>query len=435
MIKVEGNELQIAGIPATELVQEFGEPLYVYDAGVAEAQFGKLRAAMPGTVDIMYSMKANPNAALVGFLGARVDGIEVSSLGELHVAEQAGISPQRIIFVGPSKSDRELTVAVRKQIRCIVAESEQELEIIEQIGSELGLGIDVALRVNPAFDSAGSKLKMGGAPRQFGVDEEQSERILRKARAFRYASVAGIHVYLGTRILDYSVVLKNTREVLLLARRLQDALGAQFRLVDFGGGIGVPYFAGEAAFNIEALRQELAGVIEDANRAFPMARFILESGRYLVADCGVYITRVRYVKHSRGQRFVLVGGGMNHHMATTSIGTLVKNNFPIEALTKMDMAKAGSATVCGPLCTPSDVLAKSVELPEVQRGDLLGILRSGAYGVTASPVDFLSHEHPAEVLAYQGRAHLVRRKSSMESILDDQVIADLTERCVGAEVS
>ena len=435
MIKVERNELQIAGIPATELVQEFGEPIYVYDAEVAEAQFRKLRVAMPSSVDIMYSMKANPNAALVGFLGTYVDGIEVSSLGELYVAEQAGISPQRIIFVGPSKSDHELRVAVRKHIRCIVAESEQELEMIEQIGAELGLSIDVALRVNPAFDSAGSKLKMGGAPRQFGVDEEQSERILRKAREFRYASLAGIHVYLGTRILDYSVVLKNTREVLVLAQRLQDALGARFRLVDFGGGIGVPYFQGETEFNIEALGQELSGVMQDASRSFPAARFILESGRYLVADCGVYITRVRYVKHSRGQRFVLVGGGMNHHMATTSIGTLVKNNFPIEALTKMDLSKAASATVCGPLCTPSDVLAKSVALPDVQRGDLLGILRSGAYGVTASPVDFLSHEHPSEVLAFQGRAHLVRQKRSTESILDDQVIVDLRGRCVGSEVA
>lgn len=435
---MKDDQFKIGEVSVNSLVAEFGEPLYVYDAAVLISQYRKLRRALPGAVDIMYSMKANPCAAIVSYLGDHVSGIEVSSIREMYAAEAAGVLPERMIFVGPAKSEEELRFAVVKQIGCIVAESEDELHAIEQIANTESLRINVALRINPFFDSAGARLKMSGAPRQFGVDEEAADRILKGIAGFRAASLVGIHVYVGTRILDYRVVIHNTREVLELAARLQNSLGRVFSLIDFGGGLGVPYSATEDEFDIESFAQEMKPLIAWAEATFPHARFLLESGRYLVADAGVYLTRVRYVKESRGQKFALVSGGMNHHMATTSAGSLVKTHFPIEAVSRVSEPKTERITICGPLCTPSDVLAKAVSLPDLRPGDLLGILRSGAYGATASPLEFLSHGRPAELLVEGGRAHLIRRSSSIESILDNQLIPtfhqhvpDLSEACNG----
>jgi diaminopimelate decarboxylase len=372
-------------------------------------------------------MKANPNVSLVSFLSRLTTGVDVSSLREMYVAEQAGFTPDRMLFVGPSKSERELREAIGKKIFLLVVESEQELLQADKIAGELGVTANVALRINPAFDAAGSKLKMGGGARQFGVDEEGVEPILRNAATLRHARVTGIHVYLGTRILDYDVAWKNTRYVLELAQRLRETVGIQLSLVDFGGGLGVPYFNGEHDFDIEKFGEEFRKFFDAYLASMPPTRFIMELGRYLVAESGIYVTRARYVKKSRGQKFVLVSGGMNHHQATTSIGTLVKNHFPMEILNKMGLPKEEEAHVCGPLCTPADVLGKSVKMAEVEPGDLLGLLKSGAYGLTASPLKFLSHDHPIEVMVYKGKDYLIREESSVPDIMNSQVLVTVGE--------
>nr|AQQ74980.1 hypothetical protein [uncultured bacterium] len=425
MIDTRGNELYIGGVAASSLVREYGEPMYAYDAEVIENQYGKVRAAVPPEIQVFYSMKANPNVSIVAALSRLVQGAEVSSLRELYVAQRAGFSPNRIIFVGPSKTEAELREAISKRISCLVVESEEELYLSDAIASELGLTIDVALRINPAFDAAGSKLKMGGSARQFGIDEEIIEGVIRKAASLTHARVIGIQVYLGTRILDHEVAWKNTRYVLELGRRLQEETGLEMRFIDFGGGLGVPYFAGEKDFDIERFGVEFREFFAEYRKTMPNTRFVMELGRYLVAESGVYLTKVQYVKTSRGQKFVLATGGMNHHQATTSIGTLVKNHFPIEVLNKMCAEKTEQITVCGPLCTPTDVLGKAVKMTDVEPGDIIGVLKSGAYGLTASPIKFLSHDHPVEALVYKGRSFLIRERSSVESILDNQTLVYL----------
>jgi diaminopimelate decarboxylase len=427
MIVAEGKELYVGGLPVTRLVEKYGEPMYVYDAEVIESQYRKLKSVLPEQIEIFYSMKANPNVSLVSFLSRLTTGVDVSSLREMYVAEQAGFTPDRMLFVGPSKSERELREAIGKKIFLLVVESEQELLQADKIAGELGVTANVALRINPAFDAAGSKLMMGGGARQFGVDEEGVEPILRNAATLRHARVTGIHVYLGTRILDYDVAWKNTRYVLELAQRLREAAGIQLSLVDFGGGLGVPYFNGEHDFDIEKFGEEFRKFFDAYLASMPPTRFIMELGRYLVAESGIYVTRARYVKKSRGQKFVLVSGGMNHHQATTSIGTLVKNHFPMEILNKMGLPKEEEAHVCGPLCTPADVLGKSVKMAEVEPGDLLGLLKSGAYGLTASPLKFLSHDHPIEVMVYKGKDYLIREESSVADIMNSQVLVTVDE--------
>lgn len=426
MLAIEKGELHAGGIPVSRLLGWYGDPLYIYDAEVVERQHEKLRAALPGAVDIIYSMKANPSLGLVGFLGRLVNGMDISSLREIIVAEAAGIVADRMYFVGPSKSAAEIRAAVTRNIRCLVIESEQELDQAARIAEEEHTRVRVAIRVNPAFETAGSKLKMGGVARQFGIDEESVGPVIRKAAELPSVHLLGIHSYVGTRILDCNVVARNTELILEMAARLQDVAGQPFALVDIGGGIGVPYFGNEAEFDIAGLGSLLGPVIETALAALPAARFVLESGRYLAGPCGVYASRARFVKLSRGQKYVMLAGGMNHHFATTSTGALVKNHFPIEVLNKMDRPKDLESTICGPLCTPSDVLGKAVKLPDIEAGDIVGILQAGAYGLTASPVDFLSHAKPAEVLVHKGSHHLLRQPGRPEQVLDDQYLPSVS---------
>ena len=422
MISSEGDELHIGDIPITRLVEKYGEPLYLYDLEVIQAQYKRLRAAIPDQVEVFYSMKANPNLSIVAFLQNLCQGAEVSSLRELYVAQQANFSPERILFVGPSKSAEEIAEAIRAGIFCLAVESQQELELANELARKQLRIVNVAIRINPAFDATGSKLKMGGTSRQFGIDEEVVEPVLELAGRLSNVKLLGIHVYLGTRILNHEFAWKNVRYVIELGQRLAEATGIPMQVVDFGGGLGVPYFAGEGELDLEAFGKSFREYFSENKLGTDRKRYVLEAGRFLVAESGIYVTRARYVKESRGQRYVLVSGGMNHHQATTSVGTLVKNHFPMEVLNKVDRSKDHQVQVCGPLCTPSDVLGKSVSVPQVEPGDLIGLLKSGAYGLTASPVNFLSHAHPAEVMVYKGRDFLIRRASTTEDVLRGQIL-------------
>jgi len=267
-----------------------------------------------------------------------------------------------------------------------------------------------------------STLAMGGKPRQFGIDEDQ----LSRDRLARFANldVLGIHVYMGTRLLDAGVVVENTARILELAGSLADRLGLDLRLVDVGGGLGVPYFDGEADLDLGAL-------IPGLNRAFgafratrPGVRLIMELGRYLTAPAGTYLMRVRYTKTSRGRRFAIADGGTHHHLAAVGIGSFVKRDFPMFLASRIGSG-SDRWTVAGPLCTPNDTLGRDVTIPTLRPGDLIGVRQSGAYGPTASPGLFLSHGYPAEVLVHDGRAYLVRDRDEPADLLAKQHLPKL----------
>src|SRR5271157_350316 len=425
MIYAEGHDLVIGGVSATELVNTYSEPLYVYDAEVIEERCRRLRSLLPEHVRLLYSLKANPNLSIVGFLRNFVDGADVSSLREMYIASHAGFKPESMYFVGPSKSREELSEAVRSRIGCLVVESEDELKLAESIARSEQVLLRAALRINPAFETAGSRLKMGGTARQFGIDEEEIEGVIERARSGEWVSIVGLHAYVGTRILDWHVAVHNTREILAMARRLQDSTHLPLEFVDVGGGFGVPYYPNETEFNLEAYAAEASEVFQTYRAAMPRTTFVIELGRFLTADSGVYITRVRYVKESRGQKYALVSGGMNHHHAASGAGSLVKHSFPVEVLNKMDLPKEQTVFVSGPLCTPADLLARGVMLPEVVPGDLIGILRSGAYGFTASPLAFISHEWPREIMVYKGRHYLIRDIGVVDNILRGQTLIEI----------
>ncbi|KUL48435.1 MULTISPECIES: type III PLP-dependent enzyme [unclassified Streptomyces] len=411
---------EVQGIGITDLAAEFGTPMYLYDGEEIRGRFANLRAELHDRLEVFYSLKANPNVSICSLLhtcGARA---EVSSLTELVTARRAGVAPRDIIFLGPGKSRSEIEACVDEGVYAIVCESLGELELIDEVARERGVTAPVALRVNPSFSVKGSGLTMGGKPRQFGMDEEQLLKEHGLAARFPGVRLMGVQVYLGTRILGEETVAENTRRILELAERVGSTLGFGLEMVDIGGGLGIAYFDNEKDLDVAELARLVNPLIQEFAARHPETRMIMELGRFLTAASGTYVTRVRYTKTSMGEKFAVTDGGTNHHMAAVGIGSYVKRNFPIVALERLDEPADGPWNVTGPLCTPNDVVGKKAPLPDLRPGELVGVLRSGAYGPTASPVHFLSHGYPAEVLVDGGRAHLIRERDDVEVMLGRQ---------------
>jgi diaminopimelate decarboxylase len=419
------------GAGIEQLAQQYGTPLFVYDGNDLADRLTGLRQRLHPSMDIFFSLKANPNVSICALLHAHGACAEVSSMAELLTARRAGVSPEDIIFLGPGKSQSEIEACLDGGIYAVVCESLSELALIDHLAAAHGLIAPVALRVNPTFAVKGSGLTMGGKPRQFGIDEEQL--VADPGLANRYPSVRlmGVQVYMGTRILDEEPIVENTRRIFAVAEHLSRRLGFPLDLVDVGGGLGVAYFEGERDLDVDLLTTRLNPVIEEFAGRHPGARLVMELGRYLTARSGTYVVRVRYVKTSMGQNFAVTDGGTNHHMAAVGVGSAVKRNFPMCLLNRIDEPATESWHVTGPLCTPNDTLGRRVALPPVQPGDLIGIARSGAYGPTASPVLFLSHGYPAEVMVHDGLSYLISERDQPADLLRRQHlhhVAGLTRR-------
>lgn len=404
-----------------EVAEHFGTPLYVYDADALRDTYRRLRGLLHPRVDVFYSLKANPNISVCALLRAEGAGAEVCSLTELQTALDAGVAPQNIIYLGPAKDAPQLRACVQAGIHAVVCESFDELAMLDQVAGEAARTVNAMLRINPERRTPGSALTMGGKPRQFGIDASAVADAGETLRGLHRVRVTGLHAYLGSRFLDHEAIVRNTREVLRLADDLAPVLGRPLETVDVGGGFGIAYFDNETDLDVEALTRGLSEVVEPFTAAHPECRLITELGRYLVADAGLYVTRVVNVKDSLGEAFVVCDGGTNQHMHAVGIGQLVKRNFPLRLLSPHEQdAPRHQYTVTGPLCTPTDVLAKKISLPRVRQGDLIGIERSGAYGPTASPTHFLGFGAPAEVMLLNGRPHLVRTRDTVDDLLSRQ---------------
>jgi diaminopimelate decarboxylase len=418
---------RIQGQDVAELASRYGTPMFLYDGDALEDDFAELRGRLHPSLELFFSLKSNPNVSVCALLHAAGARAEVSSYTELMTARWAGVDPEDIIFLGPGKSSAEIEACLDERIYAIVVESLDELAQVEDIGWRAGRRVPVMLRVNPSFEVKGSGLTMGGKPRQFGIDEDQLLSPHARSVCERLSAVRliGVHAYMGTRILDTDVVAENTARIFELAERVADALAFDLRAVDVGGGLGVAYFEGEDDPDTARLAASVNPLVETFRKAHPETRLMMELGRYLTARCGMYLVRARHVKESFGEQFVVADGGMNHHMAAVGIGSFVKRNFPVVALSDCEAPAQETYTITGPLCTPGDTLAKKVGLPLVRPGDLLGVARSGAYGPTASPGLFLSHGYPAEVLVHGGYAHLVRERDEPADLLRKQRLLPL----------
>ena len=395
---IERGELVVGGMPLSTLAARVGRtPFYAYDRRLLDARVTALRDALPRTVELHYAMKANPMPAVVAHMARLVDGLDVASAGELRVALGTGMNPQEISFAGPGKTDAELEYAVAAGI-LVNVESFREIRVLAELARR-GPGVArVAIRVNPDFELKSSGMKMGGGPKQFGIDAEQVHRALSSVHDAGLA-FEGFHIFSGSQNLRATAICEAHSKALELAVRLSASAPSPVRIVNIGGGYGIPYFPGETPLHLEPIGACLANIAIAAREGLPQAKLVIELGRYLVGEAGLYVCRVLDRKVSRGHVFLITDGGLHHHLAASgNFGQVIRKNYPVAIGNRMESTRTETASVVGPLCTPLDLLADRIQLAEAREGDLVVVFQSGAYGMSASPLGFLCHPAPEEVL-------------------------------------
>ena len=390
--------LWIGGIPLTQLAARVGQtPFYAYDRRLLDERAALLRRALPAAVELHYAVKANPMPALVQHLAGRVNGLDVASLGELKVALDAGMDPAQISFAGPGKRPLELAAAIAAGVT-VNLESARELETVARLGREQGQIPRVAVRVNPDFELKASGMKMGGGSKPFGVDAEQTPALLRRIGE-RGLDFQGFHLFTGSQNLRPAAIVEAQDRTFELALRLAVDAPEPVRVLNIGGGFGIPYFPGDTPLDLAPIAANLERWLPVVKERLPEARVVLELGRYLVGEAGIYVAEVVDRKVSRGHTFLIANGGLHHHLAASgNFGQVVRKNYLVVVGNQVVGTEREVVTVVGPLCTPLDILAERMELAKADVGDLIVVFQSGAYGLTASPTGFLSHPACAEVL-------------------------------------
>lgn len=384
------------GVPLEEIAGKYPTPFYVYSASAIHTKYRLLKDSFPA-FDICYSLKANPNPTVCSVLAHAGAGAEVSSPNELATALGAGFAPEDIVYVAPAKTRVSVERALTAGIYAIAVDSASELELVESEARRLGRPARVLLRINTVERQPEAKEVMVGGPSKFGFDEE---RVVTEVAGLelKQARIAGVQVYSASQVLDPEWLVEHVKYVLKLARRLGREIGFKPECIDFGGGFGIPYNEHDKELSPGLIAGAIRKPVDEFRQASPGCRLVFESGRYLVAEAGVFVTRVVRVKESRGRVFVICDGGMN----AFSRPVFMRVRHPARLLNKLGQKPTHEVDVCGPICTPLDCVAKGVRLPEPEPGDLVGLLNAGAYGYTMSLLDFMSLDRPIELLADAG---------------------------------
>jgi diaminopimelate decarboxylase len=393
---VEDHCLLIGKQKFTDILSQHKDvPAYIYDSSVIKRKIDSLRNILPESMHIHYAMKANPMPEVVNYVQGLVDGLDVASGLELKVALASGMDPKEISFAGPGKSIDELTLAIKSGIT-INLESETELHRAAKIGEQLGITPRVALRINPDFELKTSGMKMSGGPKQFGVDAEIANEIIKKIISYNLEFI-GLHIFSGSQNLKPEALIEAQTKTFALAADLAEQSGTEFSKLNIGGGFGIPYFPGEKPLPLESIGENLHLLLDQYADRFGNTAIITELGRFIVGESGVYISKVTDKKVSRGSTFLIINGGLHHHLAASgNFGQVIRKNYPVTVANKIGL-ETERASAVGPLCTPLDVLAQDMDLPKAEIDDYVAVFNSGAYGYTSSPLNFLSHPHPIEI--------------------------------------
>jgi len=410
--------LRIDGMLLKDIVDRYGTPLYVYDTSIFKKKLALLRNALPG-VEIHYSVKANPTPAVIKTFIDQGCGLEIASAGELVLAQKCGCSPSKILFAGPGKTEGELIAALEARVSEIHIESFEEIDLLSKIAGRFNSEFSVAIRINPSDVIKGGAMVMGAKATAFGIDEELLFPAIDRVREAGNLNLCGLHCYAGTQIIDYDILVDMYEHYIRLAARMAEYIGKPLKTLDLGGGFGVPYFESDKDLEMDKLYKHITPIFKQARdtKYLKSTKFIVEPGRYLVAEAGLYITRILYCKSSRDKKIIILDGGMNHNVtATGHFGQIIKRNFPMALGNKMNKDAKVKYTVAGPLCTPLDTLGRDVLLPTAESGDIMVFFQSGAYARSASPLRFLSHPEPMEVFIENGESSVVRQRSDVKDV-------------------
>ncbi len=393
---VQEDRFVADGVQLEEIAGKHPTPFYLYSAAAIRTKYRRLKESFP-EFDICYSLKANPNPAVCGILKDDGAGAEVSSPGELATALRAGFVPQNVVYVAPAKTASDVEQVLRAGIHAIAADAASDLELIEAAARSLGIRPLVLLRINTKETQPEAKEVMVGGPSKFGFDEESVCDEVTGVR-LEHARIAGIQVYSASQVLDEAWLAAHIEYVMKLAGRLGRDIGFEPETVDFGGGFGVPQNDRDHELDMAGLAKAVSRPLAAFRAEHPRCRLVFESGRFIVAEAGVFVTRVVRVKESRGRVFAICDGGMNAFARPV----FMRIKHPARLLNRLSEPATADVDVCGPICTPLDCLARDVHLPLPKAGDFIGLLNAGAYGYTMSLLDFMSRERPIELLADAG---------------------------------
>ncbi|HEY6014782.1 MAG TPA: alanine racemase, partial [Candidatus Limnocylindrales bacterium] len=394
--------------------------------GVVDGQVAALRAVLPPVVELAYAVKANPALAIVAHLGRLGLGADVASGGELATVTRAGFSADRVVMTGPGKRDDELRAAVAAGVRAITVESPGELARLESIAAAAGRRQPVMLRAAVSEGDRLERVRLVGddGAGKFGMDAGDLAAAACRASASPHLELLGLHAFGASNVLDASDLVEHVAATVATARRMARAVGAPLRLVDTGGGLGIPYEGHQESLDLVRLGAGLHEVVAGwpSDPVLRDARLLLEPGRFLVGPAGAYLARVVDRKTVDGSAVVILDGGVHHVLRPALVG----QEHRIRALgTRPEPAGGGRlqpVTVAGPLCSGLDVFSQAAVMSPPEVGDLLAILDVGAYGFTESMPLFLSHPIPAEVAVRGGRAELIRPRVDPGRWLDEQVM-------------
>ncbi len=417
---------RLGGISPNDLAERYGTPLYVYDLDVMDGQVAALRSVLPPMVELAYAVKANPALAVVAHLARLGLGADVASGGELETVERAGIAADRVVMTGPGKRDDELRAAVAARIRAITVESPGELARLESIAAAAGRRQPVMLRAAVSEGDRLERVRLVGddGAGKFGMDAADLLASARRAAASPHLELLGLHAFGASNVLDAGGLADHVAATVATARELARAVGVGLRLVDAGGGLGIPYEPHQESLDLvrlgAGLHQITAGWIADP--VLHETRLLLEPGRFLVGPAGAYLARVVDRKTVDGSVVVILDGGVHHVLRPALVG----QEHRIRSLgTHSDLPGNGRlvpVTVAGPLCSGLDVFSQAAVMRPPEVGDLMAILDVGAYGFTESMPLFLSHPIPAEVAVHRGQAALIRPRVDPRRWLDQQIV-------------
>ena len=377
---------------------------YLYDTTSMRNKITYLKSVMPQEVDVFYAMKANPHPAFLSAAQeAGVIGIEIASLGEGESALKAGFEANRLIFTGPGKSPEELCWSVENSIRTIHIESLTEVYRLNEICKKSHKVQDILVRVNANFDIHGAQATFSGGSRKLGIDEEKLSEYMPIILGLDFIRFRGLHVYAASGVLKVEDLLMNCKLVFHLARNIEETFnGAACDIIDFGGGFGVDYLESREDFSPDRYADGLRHLITEYG--FHDRRFVLELGRYLAADSGWYCTEILDIKESRGIKQVVTAGGTNHFRRPAALSI----NHPVVIIpmkqsplfSSQENVYKEKVYIGGPLCNSADKLANDIFIDEAHVGDIAVFCLAGAYGLSMSHMEFLSHARPDEIVIF-----------------------------------
>ncbi len=382
-----------------EAANRFGTPAYIYFLGEIETRRDHLMKTFANRFCLSFAVKSNPNPALLERMRELVDYLDISSIGEFRLAIAAGWPAKQLSFTGPAKKEEDLLEAIAGGIGEVVLESVHEAHAANRIAAAMEKRQHVLIRLSPQSIPRGFGDQMAGKPSPFGIDVEDCADAITTIAALEWLEITGFHIYAGTQCLKADAVCQNYANFISIFQDVCEAHDITPRKLVFGSGLGIPYHDSDRPIDLEAVAAETIPLLDQlqSKPRFTKSQLVLELGRYLVGEAGYFVTMVVSKKKSRGEQIAICDGGMNHNLpASGHFGMVVHRNYPMHKIG--GTGDTEKVNLVGPLCTSIDRLALGVNLPILESGDLVAIHMCGAYGPSASPVHFISHGLPREIL-------------------------------------